>query len=183
MDQTLEVNKVEILPNIKLWEPQRTYERRLGTIMAKDNRESITGLIIDVLLSHLSYQRMLPKRDERKRRQVQAKTRRMATKEVHTRFSLSVRRMTRSNPGGGLTCPRYVLRHLGPLVAILTRVFAHHSDACHQQDLIYKRDQAGITKASVTIAFDNSDRSKSPVGDEDLYLPPLKFGVGPIPHR
>jgi structural maintenance of chromosome 2 len=39
--------------------------------------------------------------------------------------------------------------------------------ATNQQDLIYKRGQAGITKASVTIVFDNSDRSKSPVGYED----------------
>lgn len=38
--------------------------------------------------------------------------------------------------------------------------------AANQQDLIYKRGQAGITKASVTIVFDNSDRSKSPVGYE-----------------
>ncbi|KAF8657109.1 hypothetical protein AX16_002296 [Volvariella volvacea WC 439] len=39
--------------------------------------------------------------------------------------------------------------------------------AANQQDLIYKRGQAGITKASVTIVFDNSDRSRSPVGLED----------------
>src|SRR5436190_22192754 len=35
------------------------------------------------------------------------------------------------------------------------------------QDLIYKRGQAGVTKASVTIVFDNRDKSKSPVGFED----------------
>lgn len=35
------------------------------------------------------------------------------------------------------------------------------------QDLIYKRGQAGVTKASVTIVFDNSDREKSPMGFED----------------
>ncbi|KAA8901772.1 chromosomes protein 2 structural maintenance [Sphaerosporella brunnea] len=34
------------------------------------------------------------------------------------------------------------------------------------QDLIYKRGQAGITKASVTIVFDNSDKSKAPPGFE-----------------
>ncbi|TBU44815.1 condensin complex subunit SMC2 [Dichomitus squalens] len=39
--------------------------------------------------------------------------------------------------------------------------------AQNQQDLIYKRGQAGVTKASVTIVFDNSDRSTSPVGFED----------------
>ncbi|KAG1878968.1 condensin complex subunit SMC2 [Suillus subluteus] len=32
--------------------------------------------------------------------------------------------------------------------------------AQNQQDLIYKRGQAGVTKASVTIVFDNSDREK-----------------------
>jgi hypothetical protein len=39
--------------------------------------------------------------------------------------------------------------------------------AANQQDLIYKRGQAGITKASVTIVFNNSDREKSPVGLEN----------------
>ncbi|CAL1701767.1 unnamed protein product [Somion occarium] len=39
--------------------------------------------------------------------------------------------------------------------------------AQNQQDLIYKRGQAGVTKASVTIVFDNSDRSTSPVGLEN----------------
>jgi chromosome segregation ATPase len=38
--------------------------------------------------------------------------------------------------------------------------------AANQQDLIYKRGQAGVTKASVTIVFDNSDRAKSPTGFE-----------------
>ncbi|KAI0704404.1 condensin complex subunit SMC2 [Cerioporus squamosus] len=39
--------------------------------------------------------------------------------------------------------------------------------AQNQQDLIYKRGQAGVTKASVTIVFDNTDRATSPVGFED----------------
>ncbi len=39
--------------------------------------------------------------------------------------------------------------------------------AQNQQDLIYKRGQAGVTKASVTIVFDNSDTSKSPQSYED----------------
>lgn len=34
-------------------------------------------------------------------------------------------------------------------------------------DLIYKRGQAGITKASVTLVFDNADKAKSPIGFED----------------
>ncbi|XPS77369.1 Structural maintenance of chromosomes protein 2 [Ascochyta lentis] len=36
------------------------------------------------------------------------------------------------------------------------------------QDLIYKRGQAGVTKASVTITFDNRDTKNSPVGFESL---------------
>ncbi|KAL1898726.1 Structural maintenance of chromosomes protein 2 [Ceratocystis pirilliformis] len=35
------------------------------------------------------------------------------------------------------------------------------------QDLIYKRGQAGVTKASVTIVFDNRDKAKSPIGFEE----------------
>jgi structural maintenance of chromosome 2 len=34
------------------------------------------------------------------------------------------------------------------------------------QELIYKRGQAGINKASVTIVFNNNDTSKSPIGYE-----------------
>ena len=32
------------------------------------------------------------------------------------------------------------------------------------QDLVYKRGQAGINKATVTIVFNNEDKSQSPVG-------------------
>lgn len=39
--------------------------------------------------------------------------------------------------------------------------------AANLQDLIYKRGQAGVTKASVTIVFDNSDKDKSPIGFEN----------------
>jgi structural maintenance of chromosome 2 len=39
--------------------------------------------------------------------------------------------------------------------------------ASNMVDLIYKRGQTNITKASVTIVFDNSERDKSPVGLED----------------
>ena len=35
------------------------------------------------------------------------------------------------------------------------------------QDLIYKRGQGGVTKASVTIVFDNKDKKKSPIGFEE----------------
>jgi structural maintenance of chromosome 2 len=34
------------------------------------------------------------------------------------------------------------------------------------QDLVYKRGQAGVTRASVTVIFDNSDRASSPAGYE-----------------
>lgn len=34
------------------------------------------------------------------------------------------------------------------------------------QDLIYKRGQAGVTKASVTVVFDNRDKTKAPLGFE-----------------
>jgi structural maintenance of chromosome 2 len=37
----------------------------------------------------------------------------------------------------------------------------------NQQDLIYKTGQVGITKATVTIVFDNSERERSPVGLEN----------------
>lgn len=47
------------------------------------------------------------------------------------------------------------------------KLFFLQMRAQNQQDLIYKRGQAGITKASVTIVFDNSDRANSPPGMEN----------------
>ena len=38
---------------------------------------------------------------------------------------------------------------------------------CTPKDLIYKRGQAGVTKASVTIVFDNRNKKKSPIGFEE----------------
>jgi hypothetical protein len=38
--------------------------------------------------------------------------------------------------------------------------------ATNLQDLVYKRGQAGVTKASVTIVFNNSDKKQSPIGFE-----------------
>lgn len=35
------------------------------------------------------------------------------------------------------------------------------------QELVYKQGQAGITRATVSIVFDNSDRTRSPIGYED----------------
>ncbi|KAF1899423.1 hypothetical protein Lal_00019551 [Lupinus albus] len=39
--------------------------------------------------------------------------------------------------------------------------------ASNLQELVYKQGQAGITKATVSILFDNSDRNRSPLGYED----------------
>ena len=36
------------------------------------------------------------------------------------------------------------------------------------QELVYKQGQAGITKATVSILFDNQDKERSPVGYEHL---------------
>lgn len=36
--------------------------------------------------------------------------------------------------------------------------------ASNIQELVYKQGQSGITKATVSIVFDNSDKSKSPPG-------------------
>ena len=38
--------------------------------------------------------------------------------------------------------------------------------ASNLQELVYKGGQAGVTKATVTITFDNSDKKQSPVGYE-----------------
>ncbi|XP_075485448.1 structural maintenance of chromosomes protein 2-1-like [Primulina tabacum] len=39
--------------------------------------------------------------------------------------------------------------------------------ASNLQELVYKQGQAGITKATVSVVFENSDRSRSPLGYED----------------
>ncbi|KAL6541728.1 Structural maintenance of chromosomes protein 2-2 [Orobanche gracilis] len=39
--------------------------------------------------------------------------------------------------------------------------------ASNLQELVYKQGQAGITKATVSVVFDNSDRNRSPLGFED----------------
>ena len=38
--------------------------------------------------------------------------------------------------------------------------------ATNLQELVYKNGQAGITKATVSITFDNSDKKQSPLGYE-----------------
>ena len=37
------------------------------------------------------------------------------------------------------------------------------------QGLVYKQGQAGVTKASVTLVFDNSDTQQSPLGYENEH--------------
>ncbi|KAL6321598.1 hypothetical protein AAG906_024599 [Vitis piasezkii] len=39
--------------------------------------------------------------------------------------------------------------------------------ASNLQELVYKQGQAGITKATVSVVFDNFDRSRSPLGYQD----------------
>uniref|UniRef100_A0A3Q2Q8Y9 RecF/RecN/SMC N-terminal domain-containing protein n=1 Tax=Fundulus heteroclitus TaxID=8078 RepID=A0A3Q2Q8Y9_FUNHE len=41
-----------------------------------------------------------------------------------------------------------------------------HVRASNLQDLVYKNGQGGITKATVSITFDNSNKSQSPLGFE-----------------
>ena len=38
--------------------------------------------------------------------------------------------------------------------------------AASLQELVYKQGQAGVTKASVSVTFNNEDRTRSPVGYE-----------------
>lgn len=38
--------------------------------------------------------------------------------------------------------------------------------ATNLQELVYKNGQAGITKATVSITFDNADKKQSPLGYE-----------------
>ena len=42
-----------------------------------------------------------------------------------------------------------------------------HVRATNLQELIYKGGNAGITRASVSITFDNSDKNQSPLGYHD----------------
>lgn len=58
--------------------------------------------------------------------------------------------------------------HNERLTERVERVSIDQVRAQNQQDLIYKRGQAGVTRASVTVVFNNSDKSKSPIGLEQL---------------
>lgn len=41
-----------------------------------------------------------------------------------------------------------------------------HVRATNLQELVYKSGQAGVTKATVTVTFDNKDKKQSPIGYE-----------------
>ena len=41
-----------------------------------------------------------------------------------------------------------------------------HVRATNLQELVYKSGQAGVTKATVTVTFDNTDKKQSPIGYE-----------------
>jgi cohesin complex subunit SA-1/2 len=107
MDQTFEVVKVEILPNMKLWEPQRAYEKRLSAIMAKENRKCMIWLVVSSL-SHFTSSAQTPK-VKRTRKKAGTGiggddtdgeiTEGGPPKGPPRRTS---RRVTRSNPDGGL---------------------------------------------------------------------------------
>lgn len=51
-----------------------------------------------------------------------------------------------------------------PFKAVLSCLFQVRASSL--QELVYKGGQAGVTKATVTITFDNSDKQQSPVGYE-----------------
>jgi len=64
---------------------------------------------------------------------------------------------------------------------LFSEYFDSQVRATNQQDLIYKRGQAGITRASVTAVFNNSDRKKSPAGLEQCAQITVTRQVRPSP--
>ena len=56
----------------------------------------------------------------------------------------------------------------GYIELILVSLPPHQVRATNLQELVYKNGQAGITKASVTIVFDNSDKNQAPLGYENF---------------
>ena len=65
--------------------------------------------------------------------------------------------------------PQAVQKRPRPLQACIA---VHKSHCCLQvranslQELVYKQGQAGVTKATVSITFNNLDKANSPVGYE-----------------
>ena len=58
----------------------------------------------------------------------------------------------------------YFVPYGHPFKAVLSCLFQVRASSL--QELVYKGGQAGVTKATVTITFDNSDKQQSPVGYE-----------------
>lgn len=56
----------------------------------------------------------------------------------------------------------FLIQNLHPFLFHLT----WQVRASNLQDLVYKNGQGGITKATVSITFDNSNKSQSPLGFE-----------------
>lgn len=50
MDQVFDQAKVVISPTLKVWEPQRQYEKRLNNIMNKDKGKSISTAVLSAEL-------------------------------------------------------------------------------------------------------------------------------------
>lgn len=51
------------------------------------------------------------------------------------------------------------------------------------QELVYKQGQAGVTKASVTVTFNNQDKKASPVGYEHADRIAVTRQVGTLASR
>ncbi|KAG8391599.1 hypothetical protein BUALT_Bualt01G0204200 [Buddleja alternifolia] len=56
---------------------------------------------------------------------------------------------------------------LGSICFVLGITNSQQVRASNLQELVYKQGQAGITKSTVSVVFDNSDRSRSPLGYDD----------------
>lgn len=52
------------------------------------------------------------------------------------------------------------------IISLFIYFTSHQVRATNLQELVYKNGQAGVTKATVSITFDNSDKKQSPLGYE-----------------
>ena len=55
-----------------------------------------------------------------------------------------------------------------PLLGLAESIYYFQVRASSLQELVYKGGQAGVTKATVTITFDNTDKKQSPLGYESF---------------
>lgn len=83
-----------------------------------------------------------------------------ATRTVVSGFDCQFNAITGLNGSGKSNILDAICFVLG--ISNLAQVRAHSL-----QDLVYKQGQAGVTKASVTIIFNNEDKASSPIGYED----------------